>query len=171
MPRHPPHRLEGGTVAAGGGPRQHARHDALGEQVAAREGAVGCQWHLGRAVDRAYPRARDGQASTTQGHPALLGATAGRGAGPLVLAPGTGDLGHLGRHEFVHDVEPDRHRGCQQTLAEVFGEAGQVALDARGQPFGQLAGAARQQLRVATIASGPVSWWRGDMASGSSLTT
>ena len=133
--------FERDRVAARGDPREHARHDALGQLVGGRERRVGLEWYLTLrgvvACDGAHPRAAHRHAAATQRHAGRLAAVAVHAALGVVAALGADQFGDLGGHQLGQHLQADS-RGCrEQALAHVRGERGQVAVDAAGQPLRQ----------------------------------
>jgi len=85
----------------------------------------------------AHPGPAHANAPPAEGDRAGLDTVPHRDPSRVVLAPRPGHLGHLHGHQLVHDLQADRGRGGQQPLAHVGHEAGQVLIQAAGQPLGQ----------------------------------
>lgn len=122
--------FERDRVAAGGDPGEHARDDALGQQVGRRQRRVRLERHLASRVivvgDGAHAGAAHRHAAAAKRDRAVLGAVPRRGAIGVVFALGASDRGDLGVHQLGHDLQPDGGRGGQQPFAHVLGEGGQV---------------------------------------------
>ena len=113
--------------------REHPGDDAVREQIGGSCGFIGRDRHLRRPIGAPYAWSLDRQASTAKGHGSGLAAMAIGSSTRKVLAPRTGEALDLGRHQLVEDLEADRCRGCEQALAKMRREGGEMALESFGQ--------------------------------------
>jgi hypothetical protein len=96
--------------------RHFAQHLGRGEQLIRRDR------QFARPVRGPHPRAAHRRPSSAQGHRPAFAAVPHRRARRIVPALRAGQLGHVGLHQRLHDLQADAHGQRQQALLHVLGD-------------------------------------------------